>query len=244
MSLAIAQVFEIVKSLAINVAQLTSQVGILLNNSNGSQQIGNQHTSHSPSGSITRDNLYVELREYEERKKRSNSIIVKGTGAQNNTEFSTTFGNVCQYLLGATPVVKDIFCISSERSMYRVTFQNKDDKVAIVPLAKNLKDNPEFSRIFINCDLTYLQRQELISKRASYRMPEVSSQQATMTNSLSNDPVQGDQGLGLNSGPLTRSTRRRSTTNANLVLINPAGRGTTLLSSQAPVSGTGDGNFQ
>ena len=61
---------------------------------------------------------------------------------------------------------------------------------------------------------------------------------------MSNDPIQGEQGLGQNRGPQTRSTIRRSTTNANLVPINPAGRGTTLLSSQAPDSGTGDGNFQ
>ena len=244
MNLALAQVFEIVKSLAVNVTQLTSQVSLLLSNAgnNGSHQVSNQDGSPL-SGSITRDNLYVELREYEERKKRSNSIIVKGTAAQSDADFSTTFGNVCQYLLGATPVVNDVFCISRERSIYRVTFQNQDDRVAIVPLAKNLKNNQELSRIFINRDLTYLQRQELIRKRALYRMSEESSQ-GTITNFLSNDPIQGDQGVGLNRGPLTRSTIRRSTANANLVPINPAGRGTTLLSSQAPVSGTGDGNFQ
>ena len=84
--------------------------------------------------------------------------MVKDTAVQNDIEFSTTFYNVCQYLLGARPVVNDVFCISRERSMYRVTFQNKDDKVAIVPLAKNLKDNQELSRIFINRNLTYLQR--------------------------------------------------------------------------------------
>ena len=244
--MALAQVFEIVKSLAVNLAQLTNQVSILLGSagSNGSQQIGNQGGSHSSSGSITRDNLYVELREYEERKKRSNSIIIKGTGAQNDSEFSTTFGNICQYLLGGTPAVKDVFCISRERSIYRVTFQDKDDKVAIMPLAKNLKDNQDFSRIFINRDLTYLQRQELIRKRASYRMTDVSAQEDTITNFPSNNPIQGDRGLGQNRGPQTRSTNRQSVSNANLVPINPAGRGTTLLSSQAPDSGTGDGNFQ
>ena len=162
MNLALAQVFEMVKSLATNVAQLTSQVSLLLSNTDGSQQIGNLDRSHSSSGSITRDNLYVELREYEEQKKRSNSIIVKGTDAQNDTDFTTTFGNICQYLLGATLVVKNVFCISRERSIYRVIFENKDDKVAIIPLAKNLKNNQDFSRIYINRDLTYLQRQELI----------------------------------------------------------------------------------
>ena len=59
-------------------------------------------------------------------------------------------------------------------------------------------------------------------------MPEVSFQEDTITNFLSNDPIRGEQGLGLNRGPLTRSTTRRYITNANFIPINPAGRGTTL----------------
>ena len=199
---ALIQVFEIVKSLAVNVAQMSNQLNILINHNqtNAHQQIGQGATN---SGNFSRDNLYVELREYEERKKRAKSIIVKGTGANSDTEFSGIFGDVCQNLLSECPA-HDVFCINRDTNMYRVTFQDKAARVAILPLAKNLKNIPQFDRIFLSRDLTYMQRQELIRKRASDRsrmnVPEGSPGIATGANST---PVAQSDALLLSSAPVT-----------------------------------------
>ena len=66
LNIALAQVFEITKSLAINVAQMSTQMNLMLNNPIYRQQ--NSSTS-ATSDTFSRSNLYVELREYEERKK-------------------------------------------------------------------------------------------------------------------------------------------------------------------------------
>ena len=88
--------------------------------------------------------------------------------------------------------------------MYRVTFQDKAARVAILPLAKNLKNIPQFDRIFLSRDLTYMQRQELIRKRALDRdrrnISEGSTGIATGANST---PVAQSDALLSSSAPVS-----------------------------------------
>ena len=166
LNIALAQVFEIVKSLAVNVAQMSTQMNLMLNNPISRQQ---NSMTNAASDTFSRSDLYVELREYEERKKRVRSVIVNGIVANNEHEFSDQFNNVCQTLINNSPTITDIHCINSDKRIYRVTLEDKDARIAILSSAKNLKNHPHFSRIYISCDLTFLQRQELIRKRASRR---------------------------------------------------------------------------
>ena len=138
----------------------------MLNNPISRQQNSSTNTA---SDTFSRSDLYVELREYEERKKRVKSITVNGIGASNDLEFSEQFNNVCQTLVNNSPTISDIHCINSDKCIFRVTLEDKDARIAILSSAKNLKNHPNFSRIYISRDLTYMQRQELIRKRTSRR---------------------------------------------------------------------------
>ena len=77
-----AQLFEMLKALAVCVTNLTTQVTALV--SNAPQQ--------NPDRAFIRDSntnaLYAELWEFEDRKKRRDSLIVKGTGSTNIQEFN------------------------------------------------------------------------------------------------------------------------------------------------------------
>ena len=167
LNIALAQVFEIVKSLAVNVAQMSKQMTLMLNSQTNSRQ---QNSSiRAVSDTFSRSDLYVELREYEERKKRVKSIIVNGIQANNDQDFTNQFKNVCEFLINDSPSINDVFCINSDKCIFRVTLEEKEARAAILSSAKNLKNNPLFRRIYISRDLTYMQRQELMLKRSIQR---------------------------------------------------------------------------
>ena len=160
----LSQLYQIVQALTVSVTKLTQQVSTLIN------QPMNPPIQTEPSANlISRESLYVEMREFEERKKRSNSIIIKGVDAIDNDAFKNVFDEICEELVGEPLVIDDIFCINRDRNMYRVKIQNRERKTALLLNAKNLKNSENFSRIFMSSDLTYLQRQELARKRQAFR---------------------------------------------------------------------------
>ena len=163
---AVGQVLEIVKSLASNMNALSASVSNVLNNQNaGHQERAEAPTVQSESG-ISRSDLYAEMWEFEERKKRASSVIVRGIQANNATDYADKFKVVLQFLLGSEPQVSNIYCISADKKIYRVTFSDKATRVNIMNVARNLKDSAEHKHIFISRDLTFSQREELRSKRA------------------------------------------------------------------------------
>ena len=159
-SASISQLFAVVKALAESVAQLTQQVTLMINNPV-------QQTSSSES--FTRERLYAEMREFEERKKRVDSIIVKGTGAGNIGEFTNSFNEVSEHLINDRPQTSEIFCVNNDRCIYRVKLQSREVKTALLNNAKNLKYSDQFKNIYIQRDLTYSQRQDFNKKRAEAR---------------------------------------------------------------------------
>ena len=164
---AVGQVLEIVKSLASNMNALSASVSSVLNNSQnaGLQDRTETPTIRSESG-ISRNDLYTEMWEFEERKKRASSVIVRGIQANNITDFADKFRVVFQFLLGLEPQISNIYCISADKKIYRVTFKEKATRVNIMNVARNLKDNGEHKHIFISRDLTFSQREEIRSRRA------------------------------------------------------------------------------
>ena len=162
-SVALTQIFEIVKALAVNVAKMSEVMNRVCESG-----IQSRETSRAVgSESFGRRELYAELYEFEERKKRAKSIIVKGIEAANDNIFGTKFSQVCGSLIpgDSSEISGDVFCINREKKIFRVTLVSKDHKAELVSKAKSLKDHPEFSNVFISRDLTYKQRQELIEKR-------------------------------------------------------------------------------
>ena len=156
----VSQVFQMVRSLAVAVAELSNTVKTLSSLPQGA-------SANNSATILDRKELYSELFEFEERKKRSKSIIVRGVEAQSNDEFVANFEQVCNFLAPeAGPPAGQVVCISREKKLYRVTFSTKDTKQLLVNEAKKLKDHETFSMIYISRDLTYSQRQELAARRA------------------------------------------------------------------------------
>ena len=169
-SASMSQLHEIVKGLAETVANLTQQVTLLISNPPQQQQ---------SSGTFTRESLYVEMREFEERKKRSDSLIIRGIQTEDVSEFSNSFGDICRTLINSSPIINDVFCIDSGRGIFRLKVLNREDRIAILSNAKNLKNIEQFKNVYISRDLTYSQRQELFEKRSEARSRMQSNSQLT-----------------------------------------------------------------
>ena len=126
--IAIKQVFEIVKALSCSMAQLTQNVQLLTQqvcekNSGPSNQ--SPSVPQANSSFVERKDLYNEMYEFEERKKRTKSIVIRGIRASNNKAFGTAFGEVCNFLMPSTPTPSgEIFCIDREKSLYRVNLND------------------------------------------------------------------------------------------------------------------------
>ena len=164
---AVNQVLEVVKSLAASVSQMNLTVNSLLQN----QQNQPQRTASAPQvdddALVSRKDLFAEMFEFEERKKRVSSIIVRGTGAGTIPQFSDKFRVVYQFLLNSTPQIDSVHCICPDKGMFRVTFKDKAARVDIMRVAKELKDSTDFHNVYISRDLTLAQRNAIKANRAS-----------------------------------------------------------------------------
>ena len=165
------QLFNIVKSVAESVAQMTQQVNHLVNISqNVSPSTSNSPTAVTQNSSpnmLTRENLYVEMREFEERQKRRDSVVVRGVRSGSDQEFTQTFGNVVSTILDRRTTIdpSNVYCINREHCIYRVKISNRDTRSDILTNARSLANNPNYVSVYISRDLTYMQRQELRLRR-------------------------------------------------------------------------------
>ena len=155
----LSQLFQIVKSLAESIAQLTTKVNTLCNSNSGTA--GNDRQ-----GIYDRESLFTEMREFDERKKRRDSIIVKGVKTATDSLFVDAFSNISRTLIGRDVTASNVYCINRDTGMYRVTILDSDARRNILSDSKNLKDISEYRQVYISRDLTYMQRQEERSRRA------------------------------------------------------------------------------
>ena len=154
----ISQLHLIVKSLAESVAKLTTKVNMIINNENSSSR--NQQNQN-----FSRESLYTEMREFDEKKKRRESLIIRGLRGASDEEFSQTFISLSQTLINFDVTPDKIYCINRESGMFRVSISDSNVRRDILSNSKRLKDTSEFSQIYIARDLTYVQRQEMRARR-------------------------------------------------------------------------------
>ena len=168
---AVGQVLEIVKSMASNMADMSRSVNMLLQSSQAptapnppTNPQGVQVEGEAP---ISRNDLYAEMHEFEERRKRVSSIIVRGTEAQSVPEFTTKFTAVYEFLMNSPPHIAKVHCINPETKLFRVTLTDKNARVQLMNVTRNLKDSADYSNIYISRDLTKAQRTAIATKRAN-----------------------------------------------------------------------------
>ena len=109
--------------------------------------------------------MYAELWEFDERKKRKESLIVRGTGVGSIDQFRTRFSELSTCLTGSNIIPDEIHCISVENSLYRVKIRNYSERSNLLQKAKNLNSHDQYRNVYINRDHTYRQRQELRDRR-------------------------------------------------------------------------------
>ena len=117
---------------------------------------------------VPRENLYAELREFNEMNKRRDSIIVRGSKAKNDQEIKAAFARISRVLVGSEVCPDEVYCINRQSCMYRVTIKQRDVRQKLLLEAKNLR-NTEMRGIYLSRDLTFRQRAELRAKRAASR---------------------------------------------------------------------------
>ena len=164
---AMLQIFEMVRSLAVSVTDLTKQVAILVAQSNNTS--GNRPATAGHNSIQSREELYSELWEFEERRKRRESLIVRGSEVQTVAGFTEFFAGVSEALTGERVVPDQIFCVNQQSSLYRVKINDYRTRSNILDKSRDLRNIDAYRNIYINRDLTYKQREELRSRRDSRR---------------------------------------------------------------------------
>lgn len=155
---ALSQLLLTVAKLCETVQKLSDKVDGLLN---GSVDALRPH----PSSDQLRALVSEECREMEERKKRLSSIIIRGVNARSPAALSPIFDSITTELVGSQIQLSDVVCINADRGLFRARVTDVESRQKLLDSAKNLKNSPLYSTVYINKDLTYKQRQSLIARR-------------------------------------------------------------------------------
>ena len=110
-----------------------------------------------------------ELRELEEQRKRKCSLVIRGLGASSAEAAVERFVIVSEHLIGESILLSDVVRIPSETDLFRGKVADDGRGKHILDRSKELKNSPCFPQVFIRRDLTYKQRQEIKSRRATVR---------------------------------------------------------------------------
>ena len=108
------------------------------------------------------------MREFEERKKRRECIIVRGSAATAEAKFRTEFSGFTQQILSNPVTPRSVQCIKSDRGTYRVKIANVQLRDSVLVDVKKLNSDLN-KNMYIARDLTFLQRQDEQNFRAMRR---------------------------------------------------------------------------
>ena len=114
---------------------------------------------------IKKEDIRSELRELDDQNRRKQSIILRGFRVQTVEMVKTKFSSVCKSLGLGTIVLSDVSAIPGVGGLFRAKVTNDSDRYKLLASAKNLRDHSEFNSIYIQKDLTFNQRRELIERR-------------------------------------------------------------------------------
>ena len=221
-----SQLFRTVQCLAGAVANLSRQVSALIQNplptppprlneptANSQTYTGNSgelpYRSRTGSEYLRRTDLYGEMKEVEERRKRINSVIVRGIDGPSEAEFLEKFHEVTNHLINETPAATNVFCVNREKKIFRLDIANRETKVALLDSAKDLKGT-RFDSVYISKDLTYAQRKDNSRRRALMRSRRDASRQEGGVNEP--PPVSGANATPRNLNPPQQSSASSATT--------------------------------
>ena len=161
------KMFASVKSLVETVNILKDQVKLLMDSSRGSN-VSNNAVPSAPTTDSLRVSIREEIREMEEQKKRSSSLIIRGLQATNCEQALGMAKNVLGFVADRNVDVSDMVIIDPNKKLFRCKVLDSEMRKLIIDNAKKLKGS-QYNNIYVNKDLTYKQRMELFRRREQRR---------------------------------------------------------------------------
>ena len=135
-----------------------------------------------------------EVREVYEREKRKCSVILRGFGDVPVDQVHQLFREICDYLGVGSIALVNVLKLSP--MLFRATISDSQQRFKILSEAKKLRFSDVFRKMYVQRDLTYKQRSELMARRSAR-----SSGAIGMASGLSSGSVVSDLGvLGGGSG--------------------------------------------
>ena len=185
---------------AIGLSQLTRIVGEIVRSvrSNKAQSPPVASSAEAPRSTPNRDAILAQVREVREREKRKDCIIIRGFRNMSVEVMRDQMAVICDLLNIPLVVMTEVHMVGDNYFRARVT--DADSRKELLLRCHQLRNSEEFSRVYINRDLTFQQRQDLRNKRSVAR--ESSSGVASGSNTV---PVfQGNSNRVISSGRFSR----------------------------------------
>lgn len=161
------QLISIVGGLAGQVRGVLSSTGSVVNARKTSDTVDRRSEPL-----VARREVMEEVREVYEREKRASSIILRGVGDINPQELISLFEESCSYLGVGVVALGEVRKVNN--NIFRAKIIDREARLRLLNSAPKLKSSPEFRHIYIQRDLTFLQRQELFKRRFPGSAPESS----------------------------------------------------------------------
>ena len=118
-------------------------------------------------GEVTRERLLEEVREVAEREKRKKSIILRGFDCKSDETLQIKFDRVCEALGLDVVQLEDVVAIRAH-GIFRARILSDEARVSLLREVKRLRHMEGYERCYIQKDLTYRQRKELVERRREW----------------------------------------------------------------------------
>ena len=205
------QLMSIISSLAADVRRVTEVVADLQRQSSGRTGGGGVPVGASAggaTGTLVQGNASVmsEVRELYEREKRKSSVVLRGVNSDTVAGASDLFRDLCQYLQVGVINLEEVVGIAP--GVFRGKIACSESRYSLLAHAKDLRRSELYSRVYIQKDLTFRQRGEVIAKRAA---------------AFNRRQVSGDVAGGSGSAPGNGEPPSAPLSGANVVVVPPGG---------------------
>lgn len=156
---AFGQLFTMVGCLVGQMRELMTRVG-----KQGDGQSGVDVGSSVAAEMVSRGRLMEEVRELNEREKRKKSIIFRGFGCDNVESLQSKFASMCE-LLGLENINLESIVEIRSSGLFRARITDDNVRMNLLTEVKRLKNIDGYEHCYVQKDLTYRQRRELIDRR-------------------------------------------------------------------------------
>lgn len=165
------QILTMIGSLVADVKKLSERVEQAVVGQRAATVVQSSESSENvPNGdipSLSRKDVLSEVREMYERDKRKSSVVLRGLGNVTVQQASSTYAAVCRHLGLEVSPLTELTKINANLFRGKINDVNRrQELLATVPL---LRRSDEFRSVYIQKDLTYRQRGEVVAARSARR---------------------------------------------------------------------------